>query len=203
MSDDSLVKLEESWSTVSNAEQTIYGKRRDFASAAETIQAEKQMAESERQEKPKMKRGILYLAVLSIMLLSPMERTDLGKLKPVETVLIYEDRGRVVLETDTEDRGSGATVELALRDMKENSSGVIYMDTADYLLLGEGAESWVPELRGLLKGKVQVCMAEKEVDIRLAGSFLAVHKPKWTIDTWTLGVKQQKLTVRDGKMKLK
>ena len=60
------------------------------------------MAESGGQEKSKMKRGILYLAVLSLMLLHPTERADLGKLKPVETVLIYEDRGQVVLETDTE-----------------------------------------------------------------------------------------------------
>jgi hypothetical protein len=149
-----------------------------------------------------MKRGILYLAVLSIMLLSPMGRTDIGKLRPVETVMLYEAHGQVVLETDTEDRGSGATVALALRDMKENSSGVIYMDTADYLLLGEGAESWVPELRGLLKGKVEVCMAEKEVDIRLAGSFLSVHKPKLTIETWTPEAKQQILRSIDGKMKL-
>lgn len=150
-----------------------------------------------------MKRGILYLAVLSIMLLSPIERTDLGKLKPVETVLIYGDRGQVVLETDTEDRGSGATVELALQNMKEKSSGVIYMDTADYLLLGEGGEPWVPKLRGLLKGKVQVCMAEKEVDIRLAGSFLAVHKPEWTVETWIPEARLQVLMVSDGKMKLK
>ena len=150
-----------------------------------------------------MKRGILYLAVLSIMLLSPMGRTDIGKLRPVETVMIYEAHGQVVLETDTEDRGSGATVELALQDMKEKSSGVIYMDTADYLLLGEGAESWVPELRGLLKGKVEVCMAEKGVDIRFAGSFLVVHKPKWTVETWIPEARLQVLMVSNGKMKLK
>ena len=150
-----------------------------------------------------MKRGILYLAVLSIMLVSPTERTDLGKLKPVEVIMIYEDRGRVVLETDTEDRGRGATLEQALQDMKDKSSGVIYMDTAGYLLLGEGAECRVPELRRLLKGKVRVCMVEKGVDIRLAGSFLAVHKPKWTVETWIPEAKLQALMVSDGKMKLK
>lgn len=149
-----------------------------------------------------MKRGILYLAVLSLMMLYPTERTDLGKLKPVETVMICVEHGRVVLKTDTEDRGSGATPQLALRDMKEKSSGVIYMDTADYLLVGEGAEHWITGLRGLLKGKMRICMAEKAVDIRHAGSFLSVHKPKLTMETWTPEAKQQILTAVDGELKL-
>lgn len=150
-----------------------------------------------------MKRGILYLAVLSIMLLHPTERADLGKLKPVETVLIYEDRGQVVLETDTEDQGRGETPQMALRDMREKSSGIIYMDTADYLLVAEGAESWIPELGKLLKGKVRICMTEKEVDIGDAGSFLAVHKPGCTMETWSPDAKLQLLTVSNGKMRLK
>ena len=150
-----------------------------------------------------MKRGILYLAVLLIMLLHPTERADLGKLKPVETVLIYEDRGQVVLETDTEDQGHGETPQMALKDMREKSSGIIYMDTADYLLVAEGAESWIPELGKLLKGKVRICMTETEVDIRGAGSFLAVHKPRCTMETWTPEAEQQLLTVNNGKMKLR
>ena len=150
-----------------------------------------------------MKRGILYLAVLSIVLLYPTERTDLGKLKPVEVVLIYEDRGQVVLETDTQDRGSGATPQQALVDMKAGASGVIYMDTADFLLVGRGAERWVEDMRDLLKEDVWICNTELKTDLQTAASYLRMHKPEWTLGTWNPSEKLQVIKSSCGKFWLK
>ena len=150
-----------------------------------------------------MKRGILYLAVLSIMLLQPVRRTDLGKLKPVETVLLYEEDGLVVLITDTEDWGRGATPAEALRNMKEASSGIIYMDTADYLLVEEGAESWISDMDEMLKGNVKICKVAGGVDLQLAATYLRIHTPDLTLKAWNPFVRVPVLVSRNGQLALK
>ena len=145
-----------------------------------------------------MKRGILYLAVLLLALLCPTKRTELGKLKPVEAVMLYEENDQVILKTDTEDRGSGATVKQALQNMKESSSGIIYMDTADYLLIEVGAEHWIDELRGVLKKGVRICNVGPGVEPEKAASFLRIHKPQRVLESWTQAAKLQTLTASDG-----
>ena len=101
-------------------------------------------------------RKILYIVISVLALLAPVNRLDAAKLLPVEAVAIYLENGRVALKTDTENRGSGETAEAALKDLKENASGIIYLDTASFLLVGEGAEEPARELLGRLKRKVKV-----------------------------------------------
>ena len=47
--------------------------------------------------------------------------TPVADLEPVQAVAVYMEGGDIVLETDTEDKGSGNTVGEALKDLKENS----------------------------------------------------------------------------------
>lgn len=149
-----------------------------------------------------MRNTALYIVLLAAALLVPAERTDLGKLKPVETVLLYESDGFITVRTDTEDEGSGDTLEKAIQNMKQTASGVIYLDTADYLLVMEGAQVWIPELRGILKENVRICKAEGQVDVLLAASYLSVHKPKWTMETWESQAELQVLRVENERMNL-
>lgn len=101
-------------------------------------------------------RTVLYIIVLAAMLFAPVDRLDVAKLEPVEAVAIYLEDGQVVLQTDGESIGIGNTAQEALADLKENTLAVVYLDTADYLLIGEGAEGAAQDLQQYLRESVQI-----------------------------------------------
>lgn len=99
---------------------------------------------------------LLYVLLIALSLLAPVQRLDVAKLQPVEAVAVYVKEGEVVLLTDTEDTGRGETAMEALADMKENTIGIIYLDTAEYLLVAPGAEDYADELSSCLKPSIKV-----------------------------------------------
>lgn len=101
-------------------------------------------------------RKILSIIILALTLAAPVKRLDVAKLQPVEAVAVYMDGEKVILETDTEDRGVGNTALEALADLKARALSVIYLDTAEYLLVQENAEAFAEELRPLLSDSVRV-----------------------------------------------
>ena len=134
-----------------------------------------------------MKRIVLYVLLLAAALLAPVERADVGKLRPIETVSVYKENGWVVLRTDTDDVGIGGTATQALQNMKDTASGIIYLDTAKYLLIEKGAEDAAEELRQMLKGNVKLCMASKEIAPADATKYLSAHRDLPAMRTWQRG----------------
>lgn len=132
-------------------------------------------------------RIVIYVAVLGLLLLAPVNRLDVAKLEPVQTVAIYTDSGEVVLETDTQNMGRGATAEEALQDLEENTPGVIYLDTAQYLLVTEDAAQYVDQLRGELKQSVQVSLWDGKGEISQAARYLSVHGKTTKFRHWKTG----------------
>lgn len=117
---------------------------------------------------------LLYIVILGAMFLAPVQRLDIAKLEPVEAVAVYMDGEEVVLQTDTETIGKGRTAPEALVDLKQNALGVIYLDTADYLLIGENAEKAAMELCKYLRPAVQTgvyCGG----DVKEEATYLDVH----------------------------
>ena len=100
-------------------------------------------------------RILLYIIILASLFFAPVDRLDIAKLEPVEAVAVYMEEGRVTLQTDGEDMGRGDTAQEALADLKENALAVIYLDTADYLLIGDGTEEVAKDLRQYLRESVQ------------------------------------------------
>ena len=127
-------------------------------------------------------RIIVYLVILALLFLAPVERLDVAKLEPVQTVAISRQNGKIVLETDTEDKGVGTTVEAALQDLEENTSGVIYLDTAQYLLVTEEAEGVVETLRQYLRSGVVVSRWDGAADLQQAARYLSVHAQRTKVD---------------------
>ena len=119
-----------------------------------------------------------------LTLLAPVDRLDVAKLRPVEVIYIYQDEGNVVLQTDTRDRGEGTDPAQALADMRNTSPAVIYLDTAEFLLIGEGCAEYAEALRGELKEYVRLCQASGTVDLSLAAKYLAVHGDLPTFRAW-------------------
>ena len=134
-----------------------------------------------------MKRMLLYIGILAALLAVPVERLDVGKLHPVQVVSVSKENGWVVIQTDTGDRGIGETGEQALKNMEETTSGVIYLDTAEYLLLSKDAEDALTQLRTALKPKTGICYAEEGIDLKEAGKFLSAHAELPRLKEWKKG----------------
>ena len=123
-----------------------------------------------------MKRIIVYAALVAAVLMVSVHGTDVGKLRPVQAISLYEDGGKIVIETDTKDVGVGQTPELALKNLKETTPAVIYLDTADYLLVTENMLEHMDWIRANLKASVRVCRMEEKIDPKAAAEYLKVHK---------------------------
>ena len=147
-----------------------------------------------------MKRIWIYGLLLMAALAAQPEPYELGKLEPVEAVLLYIDGGEIILETDTGARGTGGTLEQALADMKATTAGIVFLDTADYLLVGVGAEVLVPKAAKYLKSSTRVCGVEAGVKVEEAAAFLTVHPPAMTLKVWKKGEMVEKLGVYGGRM---
>ena len=134
-----------------------------------------------------MKRILLYIGILAVMLAAPIERLDVAKLRPVQIVSLEERNNWIIIETDTGDYGSGATATLALENMEQTTAGVIYLDTAEYLLLSKDAEDAVQELRSALKPETQICYTQGDVPTEQAGKFLSSHGDLPELKDWENG----------------
>ena len=145
-----------------------------------------------------MKRIIIYCIVLAAVLLIPVKHLDVGNLEPVQAVWVYEENARIVLKTDTNDKGSGNTVAEALQNLEENCLGIIYLDTAEFLLVAENMESRIPELKAYLKGSVKVCQWDGEGSVEAAARYMDAHKIGYKLRKWDTTVNLPKLTLKNG-----
>ena len=147
-----------------------------------------------------MKRLLLYMCALALLLLAD-RGTDIGSLRPVELVRLREWNGLLILETDTGDCGWGMTIAQTVAKLKETTPGQIYLDTADFLLLEEGTERYLPLIAEYLKRNTRVVYGARDVGLQDAAAYLRVHKPTSRIKEW--GNPAEKLILEGGKMSLK
>ena len=120
-------------------------------------------------------RILLYIVILAMLFLAPLERVDVAKLLPIEAVAVYTEAGAVVLETDSGDKGRGADAHQALQDLINTTPAVVYLDTAEFLLVSEAAVAEVESLRAYLKSSVKVCVCEAAEHVTDAVDYLEVH----------------------------
>ena len=150
-----------------------------------------------------MKRILLYLGILAAVCWAGKPGTDIGMLIPVETVFIQKLENEIVIETDSGDRGTGATMKQAAEDLKEKADGVIYLDTADYLILNREVEALLPQLQNNQKQEVFLCEADGQIDVQKATAFLRAHKPQLKLSDWSNGMTLPRLEEAEGSFKIK
>lgn len=122
-------------------------------------------------------KWIIYMLLLLGVAMLPTEATDVGRLIPVEVVAVSENKGTATVKTDTGDIGIGADLGEAFRNMEDTAAGVLYLDTAEYLILEEGMEQQLPLLQQYLKENVRVCYGDEEISLKGIASYLSVHRP--------------------------
>ncbi len=119
-------------------------------------------------------RTLLYCIILAGILIFPVKKEDIGDLEPIQAVWMSVENDTVFLQTDTGDSGAGDTVAAAIEEMKHNSEGVVYLDTAQYLLVSENAADKIEEIMMHLKSSVKICLWEGS-DVEAAARYMQSH----------------------------
>lgn len=134
-----------------------------------------------------MKRIPIYIILVILTFLAPVQRVDVGQLEPVEAVFVLRQGDTVTVMTDTGNSGQGTSALAAMRDMMEKTSAVIYLDTAHYLIMTENAQADAEQLRKQVKSTVGVCYMEGQLDVKEAVQYLDVHGKLPSIKEWKPG----------------
>ena len=120
-------------------------------------------------------RKFVYVLIIAALCLAPVRRLNIAKLSPIQAVAMYMEDNNVVLETDTGNLGRGKNVLKALEDLKEKTAAVVYLDTAEFLLVAENAVSQVGEVAQHIKQSVKVCICDAAGRVKEAVQYLDVH----------------------------
>ncbi len=135
---------------------------------------------------------ILYSIILAVVLLAPVNRQDIGDLEPIQAIWLTQHEDSIVLKTDTGDHGAGVTVEEAVESMRKNSEGVVYLDTAQFLLISENAVPHMDRLISYLRQSVKLCLWEGE-NVSAAASYMQSHDMGSKIKEVQAGKQLQKI----------
>lgn len=122
-----------------------------------------------------MKKWIRLGALL--LLLLPQRGTDVGELLPVEVLLVEKEAGQYAITTDTGNFARGDSLKAAMDTLRNTAPGVIFLDTADYVLLTEETLSCIDALQGFVRPGTKVYTVEGEADPEKLGDFLRAHGP--------------------------
>ena len=120
-------------------------------------------------------RKVIYAVILLSLFFVPLERVEIGELLPVRAVAVYVSDGMIFVEIDTGEKGSGIDVTQALDQLKRNTPAIIYLKTAEYLLVTDATEYLVHELRGVMRNNVKVYNCDAEGRVKEVAEYLDVH----------------------------
>lgn len=132
------------------------------------------------------------MLILAALMFIPVKRLDIAELEPVEVVYLDKQNEIFLLLTDTGAEGKGNTIESAMEDMKKTTPAVVYLDTAEYLIVSPNALEDFAQMRGYMKDSVRVCCAENP-DMKVAANYLDTHgklpkisdyKPESELPAW-------------------
>jgi len=134
-------------------------------------------------------RILLYIVILASLVFAPVQRLDVAKLEPVQTIALRVNKDMVILETDTRNKGEGKDLPSAIEDLEDNTPGVIYLVTAQYLLLTEDGKAYARELEKYLRKSVKVCIWDGKGSVENAAKFLGIRGDLPTLRHWNQGAK--------------
>lgn len=153
-----------------------------------------------------MKRALWLAVVLAAVWGLPRlshPAVDIGKLEPVETVLLILEKDGIRVETDTGAVGFGDTLEDSVEKLRRSSATEVYLDTTSKLLVaGEAGEHW-KDVMDFFRPSCVVCLADEGIDLEQATEYLSVHKPEMTLNRLRAGERNwQRLYMEEGRGRL-
>ena len=151
------------------------------------------------------KLGLILLIGAAAWLMGrlPHPAVDIGKLEPVEVVLLTATDQGIRMETDTGTWGEGETLEDAVTALKQADSGEVFLDTAEKVLIrGDMTDYWA-EIWAHFRPAAQVCLVRDEVDLQEAADYLTMHPTGLTLGKLRVGLGEWKtLTITEGRGRL-
>lgn len=120
---------------------------------------------------------IILYTVVGVFGLSPFHGNDIATLSPVEVVWLEQMDDGIRLETEGGAVGIGETVSAALENMKQTAPLMIFLDTADFVIIKKGSEGLIAQLHEILRSSCAICVAETMPDLKEAAAYLRVHEP--------------------------
>lgn len=133
-----------------------------------------------------MKRIIFCCILLAAAVMVPIKKIDISDLEPIQIVRMDRQEGSIILETDTGDVGKGENVQAALNQLKKVSSGIVYLDTAEYLVVTDYAKAYIGHIKPFLKNGVRVCLWNGTEKIKDAAKYMKAHKNGVRIKNWSM-----------------
>ena len=150
-----------------------------------------------------MKQLSVFLAALLGLLLLP-RGTDVAKLAPAQLVRVERDGAEIVIRTDLGNVGRGTNLDAAFEDLKRTTPGVVFLDTAQYLVLDENSVSCLEELSHWVKKTCRVSIGEGIRDLQGASAYLQTHPPRVKIGESKAGCRDlPHLTELNGRFSIK
>lgn len=153
-----------------------------------------------------MKRWLWYpAAVLLVAVIGwmPFQGTDVAKLQPVELIRIELSQRQVRVQTDTGQEGIGSDMEAAFEDLKQTTSGQVFLETADYLLLSQPEDRLPDAVYEYLRPGCGICVEQGQTDLEQAAAFLGTHEPGTTLQDYRAGERTlSRLITQEGRMHL-
>lgn len=151
-----------------------------------------------------MKRWIWYLGALGIVMAldwMPFFGADVASLHPVEVIRIWADQNGITVQTDTGSMGRGGSIAHAFEDLENTTSGRIFLETAEFVLINREGTALLPELSGYLRPACGVCVLEGQWLPEQVGRFLDTHRPGYSLQDYRAGgQKYQRLIEQEGRM---
>ena len=153
-----------------------------------------------------MRRWLIYIFLLAatpVLGLVLFKGTDIAKLQPVEVVSLSIQEGQLQIQTDTGNMGIGSTCKQAWEDLQNAATGVVFLDTADYLTVTGDAQPYIEEMWEYLRPSCKICLQIGEGDWESLPAFLRTHEPSTTILQYRSGEKELPiLIIQQGRMEL-
>ena len=126
---------------------------------------------------------LLAAGALALTGLWPMESRDVAELQPARVLMITMENGHIAADCG-EASGSGATLDEALRDMERAAQGILFLDTAEQVLIHTPAYAVLPQAAqsDALRPAAKVYLVEGELpEAEAASEFLQAHSGSVTL----------------------
>ena len=129
-----------------------------------------------------MKNWLLLPGLLAagLLLRLPHPARDIARLEPVRAVYLCIEQGLTTIETDTGTTGTGADLESAYADLRNNADREIFLDTAEFLIL----DTHVPITEAfyeLLRPTTRVVFSNEKPNLETVSDYLTIHPPDLTL----------------------
>lgn len=137
-----------------------------------------------------LSRALLAAGLAVAWALSPQTH-DASELLPVQVLCIRAEEGKVTVSCDNGAAGRGETLEAALSDMERTAKGVLFLDTAEHILIYEGARELAGQTARCtrLRPAAKLYFADSEALMCAdAAAFLRAHSGRVTLSEVRAGL---------------